>query len=407
LKASIVECFMGILGFGEDDRLVDVALFPKDAPKIAQRLEDIENGKIIDELVALLESMRDRGYASFTLERPEIARNVHERLGFDVDVEKPSKAGELLRSNLSRYALEVGFVKSLEEVGEWMHGVSMELAKVRVRKASEKRDLIVLQTIQAMDDLDKTANLFVNRIREWYGVHFPELNRLVDKHETYLRLVKDIGVRGNFTTESLMKEGLSRNKAEEMAEAAERSMGAELFDTDLKQIQGMCEYTLQLYDARASLEKYVSELMDEVAPNIGALAGATLGARLIALAGGLINLAKMPASTIQVLGAEKALFRSLKTGTRPPKHGVIFQHKFIYEGKRWHRGKIARALAGKLAIAARTDAFSGKRAGDILIAGLEKRVEEIKQKAPKPKPRPVKPPKRQKKRGDRKRGRRG
>jgi nucleolar protein 56 len=144
--------------------------------------------------------------------------------------------------------------------------------------------------------------------------------------------------------------------------------------------------------------------MDEVAPNIKALAGSLLGARLIALTGGLINLAKMPASTVQVLGAEKALFRSLKTGARPPKHGIIFQHTIIHDGKRWQRGKMARALAGKLAIAARSDAFSGKYIGDDLKANFERRIKEIQEKyeeAPpvkqKPSPQPRmrgKPPRR-------------
>jgi len=126
--------------------------------------------------------------------------------------------------------------------------------------------------------------------------------------------------------------------------------------------------------------------MDEVAPNIRALVGSLLGARLIALAGGLTSLAKLPASTVQVLGAEKALFRSLRTGTRPPKHGIIFQHSIIHEAKRWQRGKVARALAGKLTIAARIDAFSGKYGGDALKIDLEKRIDEIKEKYAEPPP---------------------
>jgi len=410
LKASIVECFMGVFGFGEDGKLIDKVLFPKDAAEIAERLEKIESGKIIDELATLLENLKSKGYTLFMFERPEVARNVHEKFGVEVDVERPSKAGDLLRGNIGKYALEVGFVKDLAEVSRWMHKVSMELTKVKVRKATEKRDIIVAQTIQAIDDLEKTLNLFMNRIREWYGLHFPELNRLVEKHETYARLVRNLGDRSNFTVENLMKEGLPKSKAERIAEAADKSMGAELLDVDLKQIQEMCGHTLQLYDAKASLEKYINRLMEEVAPNINALTGPTLGARLVALAGGLNNLAKMPASTIQVLGAEKALFRSLRTGARPPKHGVIFQHRFIHDARRWQRGRIARALAGKLAIAARTDSFSGKYIGDILRADLEKRVEEIKKKTlkPKPKPKQKKPSKKQKrKKGARKRGRKG
>jgi len=144
----------------------------------------------------------------------------------------------------------------------------------------------------------------------------------------------------------------------------------------------------------------LDSVMDEVAPNTRALVGSLLGARLIALAGGLTNLAKLPASTVQVLGAEKALFRSLRTGTRPPKHGIIFQHSIIHEAKRWQRGKIARALAGKLTIATRIDAFGGKYVGDQLRVDLEKRIEEIKERyveAPPPKkPAVMKRPRRMK-----------
>jgi len=167
-------------------------------------------------------------------------------------------------------------------------------------------------------------------------------------------------------------------------------MGADLSENDIDQIQVMCKNTLELNDVRESLEKYVASVMDEVAPNIRALVGSLLGARIIALAGGLTNLAKLPASTVQILGAERALFRSLRTGARPPKHGIIFQHSLIHEAKRWQRGKVARALAGKLTIAARIDVFSGKYAGDKLKADLEKRIEEIKEKYEKPPP-PKKP----------------
>jgi len=131
-----------------------------------------------------------------------------------------------------------------------------------------------------------------------------------------------------------------------------------------------------------------------VAPNTRAVAGALLGARLIAIAGSLQNLAMRPASTIQVLGAEKALFRSLKTGARPPKHGLIFQHALLHDAKRWQRGKIARVLAGKLAIAARIDAFGGKYVGDSLKADVDRRLAEIREKYKEPPPlkeKPVRP----------------
>jgi len=380
VKATVVECVFGVLGFDEKNKLVESVLFPKDPKKIAERLAKIEAGKVVDEIVNIVEKLKEKGYTFFVFENAEIARNAHEKLKIAVEVVRPSEAGELLRESLEKFAVKLGFVKEGAELRDWTHKVSVELTKMRVRRAVEKRDLVVAQAIQTVDDIDKTVNLFMGRIREWYGLHFPELDRLVEKHETFARLVVNLGQRENFTADNLEKEGLPKAKAEQISSAAEKSMGADLEEDDLTQIQALCKNMLQLYDMRQSLEGYMDSTMEEVAPNVKALAGSLLGARLIALTGGLSNLAKMPASTIQVLGAEKALFRSLKTGARPPKHGIIFQHTLIHEAKRWQRGKMARALAGKLAIAARTDAFSGKYIADDLKASLERRIKEIQEK---------------------------
>jgi len=404
MRATIVECVMGVFGFGEANELVDKILFPKDPKEMAERLRKSETGKVIDEIATLVKKLQEKGYTLFTFENLETARNAREKLNIEVDVTRPTEAGELLRSNLEKIAVEVGFVKQAPELHAWIHKVSMELTKIRVRTAIEKRDLVVAQAIQTIDDLDKTQNLFMSRIREWYGLHLPELDRLIEKHETYARLVANLGARNNLTEENLEKEDLPKAKAKQIAEAAQTSMGAELDEEDMKQIQALCKDTLDLYNLRKTLEGYLDSVMDEVASNIRTLVGSLLGARLIALAGGLNNLAKMPASTIQVLGAEKALFRALRTGSQPPKHGIIFQHTILHEAKRWQRGKVARALAGKLAIAARVDAFSGKYIGDQLKADLERRIKEIQEKyeePPPPKKHPEKRPPRRKKRGRR------
>jgi nucleolar protein 56 len=282
------------------------------------------------------------------------------------------------------FAVKTGFVKNADDFNLWMHNLAVEIAKLRVKGAIEKRDMVVAQAVQALDDLDRTINLLMSRTREWYGVHFPELDRLVDKHETYARLIINLGSRENFTLEKLEEEDIPAAKAAGIAKTAERSMGADLNEYDLRQIQLLCSDVLKLYELRQSMEKYMDKTMEQVAPNTMALVGSLLGARLIAVSGGLTNLARRPASTIQVLGAEKALFRSLKTGTRPPKHGMIFQHTLLHDAKRWQRGKIARALAGKLAIAARADAFGHRDISNRLKADLNRRIEEIGQKYAEP-----------------------
>ena len=398
MKATLVECPFGILAFNEENKLIETVLFPKKPQSAAKALIRIETGKMVDEVAELINRLKKSGCEIFVFENAGLVREAQIALGVKVDVSKPSKAGELLRANMERFAIETGFVKNSEEFSLWMHSLTVEMAKLRVKGAVEKRDLVIAQAIQTLDDLDKAINLFMGRVREWYGIHFPELDRLLDKHETYARLVLNFGTRENFVAEKLEKEEIPKSKAEQIAKAAETSMGADLAEADLTQIQTLCKSIVNLYQLRQGLENYLDKAMEEVAPNIKALTGSLLGARLIAIAGGLTNLAKRPASTIQVLGAEKALFRSLKTGTRPPKHGIIFQHAYLHDAKRWHRGKIARALAGKLAIAARIDAFGGRCAGDELKANLEKRIEEIREKYVEPPQILERKPKREKRR---------
>ncbi len=386
MKATIMVSLIGILGFDENGGIIDKILFKKDTQLIAKKIDSVEAGKAIDEVISLTQRLKEKGYTTFLFESSLLAMAVEKRLNVEVGVAKFTLQDRVSPGKLEKLALETGFVEQLEELRELIRGISTDLTRLRVRRAGEKRDLMVAQAILSIDDLDRTTNLFMGRIREWYGLHFPELDRLVDKNETYAKLVLDLGERTNFTREHLQEQGISASKAAQITEMAERSMGAQLRDIDIEQIQALCRQTLEQCASRQALQEYADSTVEEVAPNVQALVGSLLAARLLALAGGLMNLAKMPASTIQVLGAEKALFRALKTGTRPPKHGVIFQDTLIHEAKRWQRGKMSRALAGKLAIAARTDAFTGRYIGKVLKADLDKRVEEIKERYQKPPP---------------------
>jgi nucleolar protein 56 len=399
MKAVIIPTFFGVIALDEGNMLIARSLFNKKPEEAAKALTEIESGKVVKEISDIIEHLKEKGYTVFAFNNERLAEEVKVRHKVNVEVLGISET-ETLRSNIEKLAVETGFVKDYEELRRWTHKVAIEVAKLKVKKMVEKKDLIIAQAIQALDDIDRTLNLFMSRIREWYGIHFPELDRMIDRHETYARLVLNLGRKENFTIDNLERENLPKTKAEQIANAAWASMGADLTETDLAQIQALCKNVLDFYALREDLEKYIDTAIEEAAPNIKAVVGALLGARLIALSGGLTNLAKMPASTIQVLGAEKALFRSLKTGARPPKHGIIFQHPLIHDAKKWQRGKIARALAGKLAIAARTDAFGGRYIGDELKADLEKRVEEIREKyAEQPKISEKKPKKEKRKRG--------
>ncbi|MCL4429857.1 MAG: C/D box methylation guide ribonucleoprotein complex aNOP56 subunit [Chloroflexi bacterium] len=394
MKLFIVQFPFGVAAFDENNGLVEKALFPKKAQAAAKSLLKTESGKLSDQVSSLITLLTSVGYDTFAFETANLAEEAQKKLNITVEVAKPAETAAL-HSRMVEVAIESGFAKDEQELSLWNRNVSMELSKLRIKGASEKRDLIVAQGIQTLDSLDQTVNLFMGRLREWYGVYFPELDRLIEKHETYSRLVTNLGNRETFTAKALEEENIPKERAALVAKAAESSMGADIGEPDLEMVQALAKDVLSFYELRKNMEDYVDHTMEEMAPNVRAVAGALLGARLIAMAGSLQNLAMRPASTIQVIGAEKALFRSLKTGARPPKHGLIFQHTLLHDAKRWQRGKIARVIAGKLAIAARADAFGGHYIGDKLKADINKRIEEIHVKykeppAPKePKPRPA------------------
>ena len=394
MKAFTIQFPFGVAAFDDKNSLVEKVLFPKKPQAAARSLLKAETGKLFDEVFSLVTLLKTVGYDTFVFENASLAEEVQRKMAVTVEVVKPAEAA-VLRSRMNEVAFESGFVKDEQELSLWNRNVSLELAKLRIKGASEKRDLIIAQAIQTLDDLDRTVNLFMGRLREWYGVHFPELDRLIEKHETYARLVMNLGYRENYTAENLEKENIPKERAQLTAKAAESSMGADIAEPDLAMTQALAKNVLEFYELRKNMENYIDRTMEELAPNTRTIAGALLGARLIAIAGSLQNLAMRPASTIQVLGAEKALFRSLKTGARPPKHGLIFQHTLLHDAKRWQRGKIARVIAGKLAIAARADAFGGRYIADKLKADINKRLEEIREKykeppPPKePKPRPA------------------
>jgi nucleolar protein 56 len=261
---------------------------------------------------------------------------------------------------------------------------ALELTKRRIAAASSQLDRLAAEAVKAVDEFDKTLNVFASRIREWYGLHFPELGELVDDNATYLRLVSSLGLRENFTKEALTALGIPEDKSERISGLAKRSMGATLAPENFEPIRVMSESVYKLYSLRNSLTGYIDRLMADVAPNLREFVGSVLGARLIALAGSLERLARFPSSTVQVLGAEKALFRAIRKGARPPKHGAIFQDPLIHNAPKWQRGKIARAYAGKISIAARVDFYGGETISQKLREDFENRVKEIRSNFPNP-----------------------
>jgi len=385
--AYLVLDVLGAVALNENGDVITKVLYEGSTDEIADKMNRLEAGEPIDEVVKLINELRDRGITRIIVENRELARNLANKVtGVEIRSELPASVGNQYRNNLERYVREV-FGMDMQQYLARVYEITVTQTRHKLRKVVEKRDLFVAQAISSVDDLDKILNLISSRVREWYGLHFPELEDLVKDHREYMTLVTKLGHRTNFTVDNLTKLGLSQDRAKRIYEAASKSVGAEMSDWDLEPIRTYAGIYVQLSDLRNKLSQYIDEAMVEVAPNIRELVGPLLGARLIMLAGGLMRLALLPASTIQVLGAEKALFRALRTGSRPPKHGVIFQFPEIFRAPRWQRGKIARALAAKLAIAAKADAFTGNFIAPRLKEDLMKRIQEVKTVYAKPPPR--------------------
>ncbi|CAN4096172.1 unnamed protein product [Withania somnifera] len=249
-------------------------------------------------------------------------------------------------------------------------GLSHSLSRYKLKFSPDKVDTMIVQAIGLLDDLDKELNTYAMRVREWYGWHFPELTKIVKDNILYAKAVKLMGDRVN-AAKLDFSEILPEEVEAELKETAMISMGTEVSDLDLENIKDLCSQVLSFSEYRAQLYDYLKSRMNTIAPNLTALVGELVGARLIAHGGSLLNLAKQPGSTVQILGAEKALFRALKTKHATPKYGLIYHASLIGQAAPKHKGKIARSLASKVSLAIRYDAL-----GDGLdnTMGLENRI---------------------------------
>lgn len=397
----VAEHLLGVFVLNSAGDVVFYELRPKDLSSLAESLWIRSEGRLDDVYSRLIDKFKSSGEyreALIVVEEHGVARELISE-GFKVSIEPYSPVFTLFRERVLDLYVKMGLFRDSDEARKYIRDVSLELSRRGLRRVATKRDLLAIQSIRAVDDIDKTINLFAARLREWYSIHFPELDQVVGDHILYAKIVNNIGDRSLMDEASLKKIGVSESLARRIASISKKSIGADLSEFDLKPIQTLAKIMIELSELRSYLTDYNTLVMKEVAPNVTELVGPLLGARLLSLAGSLEELAKMPASTIQVLGAEKALFRALRTGGKPPKHGVIFQYPEIHRSPRWQRGKIARALATKLAIAARVDFFTGRFIGDRLKKLLMDRIDEIKKLYQKPPPReerPQKPEKKQK-----------
>jgi len=317
-----INTWFGVLEIGRTGEVLESELFSKDIRELARRS------------IALQENMQDIPPA-----------------GFD----------------LKAAAIECRFVESFAEYYSLLHEVTLEAAKLQVSGALTP-DQRIIQAVEALDDINETMNSLSERLFEWYGGYFPESGL---NGEALALFIAKYGSRENIGSEDPLY-SKSRN-----------SMGAKLEAADEILLKSFSESVCSLYERKRQIEAYIQDSMGSIAPNLNLIAGPMLGARLISIAGSLEKLANFPSSTIQVIGASRALFKHLRARAPSPKHGIIYSHPLINTAPWWVRGKIARALAAKLSLAARIDFYSGEKDAS-LVEKLETKVQQIRASNPKP-----------------------
>jgi len=275
------------------------------------------------------------------------------------------------------------FIKDLKEVDleKAQLGLGHSYSRAKVKFNVNRVDNMVIQAISLLDTLDKDINTFCMRVREWYSWHFPELVKIINDNYIYARVakfVKDKSTLSDDALPELIEITGDEDKAKDIIEAAKASMGQDISPVDLINIELFAQRVIELSEYRKQLHSYLVSKMHDIAPNLATLIGEMVGARLISHAGSLTNLAKCPASTLQILGAEKALFRALKTRGNTPKYGLIFHSSFIGRASSRNKGRISRYLANKCSIASRIDCFSETNTnifGEKLREQVEERLE--------------------------------
>ncbi|MGZ7067151.1 MAG: NOP5/NOP56 family protein [Methanobacterium sp.] len=370
MKCYLTGCFAGFVILDENFNLMDYELFSRE--KITEGIIETGNGNLASEEELLLRRNIKNCHRVIIETNINVSKYKSLKGASKFKFENPSAAGDYLRSNMAFILKQTGFIESEDELNEKIRRISFDLTNYKIKEASKAEDMYLIQAINSIDEVDEATGKLIERLREWYMIHFPELNKLKN-NEKFVGLIVEYG----------NMESIKQNEDLSEFNIKDQSIGAEIEGSDLQIIQDFAYSIRTLQKTKKSLNDYVEQKMSEIAPNLSDLVGASLGAKLIAHIGSIEKLSLLPSSTVQIMGAEKALFRHLKTGDRPPKHGLIYQYPEIRSTNWWLKGKFARALAAKISLAVRKDVYSGEFDPKIKEL-LEKRLEEIKKEHPFP-----------------------
>lgn len=365
MKAFITTTSFGFIATDEEFNVVDKFLFEK---KQIEILEKIQQKQIIEEELELITRLSEK-YDEIIIE------TIKTKSSYEIDeiekisVEKTTVHGDYIREHFDEVLTQLTDANIRKTMNETYNEITSE----KIRESIKTNDVMIVETINSLEEIEDTAGKLIERLREWCTPYLPEMEKL-HNHELYSKVIATQTSR-----ENIINSGILDNTHVSLSE----NYDVDISESDLEIIKSFANSVYSLYESKNELEEYIDEKIKEVAPNMYDVAGANLAAKLIAHTNGLENLAKLPSSTIQIIGAEKAIFRHLKTGENPPKHGLIFQHPSIRGSNWWVRGKLARAVASKITIAARKDAFSNEYDPNLKVE-LDERIEEIKKSHPFP-----------------------
>lgn len=342
---------------------------PTDAAEMLAFHKFADTKAAMEEVTALNESKMGKQLKKFlkksvveaglTEELAVIDKNlgIHIKEKFGVNVAFSETVRELqraLRMNMEELVTDF----SRADTEQMSLSLAHSLSRFKLKFSPDKVDIMIIQAIGLLDDLDKELNNFAMRLKEWYGWHFPEMQKIVTDSLIYAKSVKLMGMRSNCKNVDFHGQlGMPEEMEEELKKSAETSYGTEITQEDLENILVLADRVSELLEYRKELSEYLKLRMAAIAPNLTHMVGELVGARLISHAGSLMNLAKHPASTVQVLGAEKALFRAMKTKTNTPKYGLVYHANLVGKTASKFKGKISRVLAAKMALSIRVDAL--------------------------------------------------
>lgn len=327
MKAHLARTAIGLLAFDDNQRIIAHSFFSRDPLKAVSEYEKGIGNDFLEKLSGYDASEDDAG--------KRIARKMERKI-----------------------AIEKGFVKSSPEFNEFVAGFGMALSS-RKLKGSITMDLVLVQSSNALESLNKFVNILTEHFKEWFWLNYPEYK---EENEKILHAVVEYGARDNFP-------GFSE------------SYGISLGEADIESLREMAIQLERLYAERKKLDSYVRSLAKEVAPNMACLVDELLAARIISIGGSLENLSKMPAGTLQLLGAEKALFRHLKNrNAKPPKFGVLYECSYVRNAPAEKKGKVARIVASQLSKAAKIDFYSKRDDGKKMKEEMEKEIEDVMKK---------------------------